>query len=303
MSHFIFIVVCCIWGTSFLLMKRSLLSFEFISVGAGRVIFGALVLGLFWLLQRQRWPFRLKDLGPLVLLAGVGYCVPFCMQPYVVGKVQAAAGHGSAFAGMLVCLVPLLTVAVSIPMLKVYPTKRQMVGLVGGLAFLVFLFANELKHGVPIACLLLGAISPLCYATANAYIKRRFQQAQPLALSLMALLLTAMILTPLSIAVETIKVNEAFWTALGALAILGVICTGIATFLFYKLIHQRGPLFAGMVAYIIPCLAIVVGWLDNEQINSGQLAAIPGVFVMVGLVQYKPPRDSAEAMTPESVEL
>ena len=119
----------------------------------------------------------------------------------------------------------------------------------------------------------------------------------------MALLLTAMLLTPVSIAVETIAVNEAFWTALGALAILGVICTGIATFLFFKLIHHRGPLFAGMVAYIIPCLAIIIGWLDHEQINTGQLAAIFGVFAMVGLVQYKPPRASAEAMAPESVEM
>jgi len=303
MSHFIFIVVCLIWSASFLLMKRALFSFDPISIGAGRVIFGALVLGLLWLLQRQRWPFRLKDLGPLLLLSAVGYCVPFCMQPYVVREVQAAAGHGGAFAGMLISLVPLLTVAISIPMLKVYPTKRQMVGLVGGLAFLAFLFGNELKHGVPLGCLLLGAITPLCYATANSYIKRRFQQAQPLALSLMALLMTSMLLTPISIAVETIEVNGAFWTALGALAILGVICTGIATFLFFKLIHRHGPLFASMIAYIIPCLAIIIGWLDDEQINTGQLAAMLGVFVMVGLVQYKPPRASAEAMTPESVEV
>ena len=284
-------------------MKRALFSFDCISIGAGRVIFGALVLALFWLLQRQRWPFRRKDLGPLLLLAAVGYCVPFCMQPYVVGKVQATAGHGGAFAGMLISLVPLLTVAVSIPMLKVYPTRRQMIGLVGGLAFLACLFASELKHNVPLGCLLLGAISPLCYAMANTYIKRQFQHVPPLALSLMALVMTSILLTPISMAVDTVAVNEAFWTALGALAILGVVCTGVATFLFFKLIHRHGPLFASMIAYVIPCLAIIIGWLDDEQINMGQLAAMLGVFVMVGLVQYKPPRASAEAMAPESGEV
>jgi len=303
MSHLIFILVCCIWGTSFILMKRALLSFDFISIGAGRVIFGALVLGLVWLLQKQRWPLRRKDIGPLLLLAAVAYCVPFCMQPYVIDKVEKAAGHGSAFAGMLVSFVPLFTVVVSIPLLKVYPTRRQLLGVIGGLVFLFCLFANELKQDVPLMYLVLGSISPLCYATGNAYIKRRFHHVSPLALSFAALAITGMLLAPASAATNRITVNESFGLAFGCLALLGVVGTGITTFLFYRLIHHHGPLYAGMVAYIIPCLAVVIGWLDNERITAGQLGAILGVFAMVGLVQYKPPKASADALAPESIEM
>ena len=301
MSHLIFILVCFIWGTSFILMKRALVSFDFISVGAARVLFGALVLGLVWLLRRRRWPLRRKDLAPLTALAAIAYSIPFCMQPYVIGRVEAAAGHGSAFAGIVVSFVPLFTVIVSVPLLNVYPTKRQMAGLIGGLGFIAFLFADELSHGVPLRYLLLGSISPLCYATGNAYIKRRFHHVPPLALALGAMGLMGLILTPISVALETVTVDETFWPALGYLAVLGTIGTGLATYLFYTLIYRQGPLYASMVAYIIPCMAIGVGWLDDERISIGQLVAILGVFAMVGLVQYNPPAADTAPLTPESL--
>lgn len=301
MSHLTFILTCCIWGTSFILMKRAMLSFDFISVGAGRVIFGAAVLAVLWLLRRQRWPLRWQDLAPLTGLAAAAYSIPFCIQPYVIEKVEAAAGHGSAFAGMIVSLVPLLTVIVSVPLLKVYPTKRQLLGVIGGLVCVAFLFADELSQGVPLQYLLLGSVSPLCYATGNAYIKRRFHHVSSLALALSSMGLTGLILAPLSAAFGKISVNAVFWPSLGYLAVLGVVGTGVSTYLFYVLIHRHGPLYAAMVAYIIPCLAIGVGWLDGEQITAGQLGAILGIFAMVALVQYKPPTAVAAPLPAESL--
>jgi drug/metabolite transporter (DMT)-like permease len=296
----IFILICCIWGTSFILMKWSLQSYGPISVGAIRVMLGAAALGLVWLLGRRRWPLRKADLAALTVVSLIAYCVPFCLQPFVLAKVQDVAGHGSTFIGLIICLVPLCTALVSVPMLKIYPTRRQVVGICGGLAFMLLLYIDELKHDVPLGYLLLGAISPLCYATGNAYLKRRFQGVPPLVLALAAMGLAGLMMTPLSMATETVRFNETFRHASGSLAILGVICTGLATYLFYMLIQHRGPLYAGMITYIVPCVAMLAGWLDKENVTLSQVVAILGMLAMVGLVQYKAPIHFYDAQQPEA---
>ena len=53
--------------------------------------------------------------------------------------------------------------------------------------------------------------------------------------------------------------------------ILGVIGTSVATILFYNLIKIKDTVFASMVTYLMPVVAIILGVLDNEKINIIQL--------------------------------
>jgi drug/metabolite transporter (DMT)-like permease len=77
------------------------------------------------------------------------------------------------------------------------------------------------------------------------------------------------------------------WTvALTSLAVLGVVGTGAAVLAFIHLVVKEGPLFAGMVTYVVPTLAILWGVFDGETITSRQLIAIAGVLAMVALVQF-----------------
>ena len=67
--------------------------------------------------------------------------------------------------------------------------------------------------------------------------------------------------------------------------LLGVVATGLSTVAFFYMVFKQGPLFAGMTTYVVPMLAMGWGLFDHEQISMQQLAAMAGVFVMVGLVQ------------------
>ena len=294
-----FVMICCVWGCSFILMKRALESFSFLSVGMVRVFFGAVALMLVWKWQKQRWPLTSRDMIPLTAVAIIGYAIPFCVQPYVVGEVQRLADHGGAFGGMMVSFVPLLTILVSIPMLGVYPTKRQFFGVIGGFACIYMLYREELGVDVPLRLLLLGSVTPLCYAMANTYVKRRFHHIPAVPLALGEMLITAAVLAPLALSFDPVQVNDALPMSIFCLLLLGVICTGIAGAMFYKLIQGHGPLYAGMVAYIIPCVAMLIGYLDGEQLAAGQLGAIAGIFIMVALVQFRPPAAFADALEPE----
>jgi drug/metabolite transporter (DMT)-like permease len=287
MSQALFVLLCLIWGSSFILMKKATDAFGPVGVGAYRVIAGGLTLALLWALFGRRWPLDRKHTLPLILLAAVGYAVPYVLQPYLVAR------HGSAFVGMMVSLVPLLTIAASIPLLAVYPTLRQVIGVVGGLGFMLVIFGDGLQRDVPPLDLLLAAAVPLTYAIANTYVKRRFRDVSPLALSMAALLLSGAMLLPWSVSTETVVMDERFTVALTSLLVLGVVATGLAMYMFYRLIRDHGPLFAGMVAYAIPAVALLWGWLDGERLTLTQLMALAGIFAMVALVQASPARSLA----------
>ncbi len=83
--------------------------------------------------------------------------------------------------------------------------------------------------------------------------------------------------------------RDAFWPAVISLLVLGVVGTGLAMFWFNKLIHDRGPLFAGMVTNLVPAGAVIWGWLDGEQVTTRQIAALAIILPMVALVQFGAP--------------
>jgi drug/metabolite transporter (DMT)-like permease len=60
--------------------------------------------------------------------------------------------------------------------------------------------------------------------------------------------------------------------------ILGVLGTGIANVLFFKLIQMSSPVFATSVTYLIPIVAFFWGLLDNEMLTPIQFF---GAFVIL----------------------
>lgn len=283
MAHLWFILICLIWGSSFILMKYAGQVFGPLSIGGWRVVGGAAFLGVVWLALTRagRWPMKRRDLPALSVVVLVGSCWPFVVQPHLIVKYQ-----DSAFFGMMVALVPLITIALSVPMLGLRPTGRQLAGVALGLACLMVLLGVGLAREMAVGDLLLAASVPLTYATSNTWVKRRFQDHSPLALTMSALGGAAIILLPMGLAAEPVDRSSGdLGLAVLCLALLGVLGSGLAWFLFLRLIQQRGPLFAGMVTYVVPIGALAWGWWDGETISTGQAVALLGVLAGVALVQ------------------
>jgi drug/metabolite transporter (DMT)-like permease len=66
-----------------------------------------------------------------------------------------------------------------------------------------------------------------------------------------------------------------------ASSILGIMGTAVATILFYILIKRSGGLFASMVTYGIPFIALSWGVLAGESINSWQIVGL--VIILFGV--------------------
>ncbi len=269
-------------------MERATHAFGPVGVGIGRLVGGAAVLVVVWWVQRGRHRVAWADVMRIAGVALVGTTLPFVVQPYCL-----AQGFGHSFFGMLVGLVPLATIVVSVPMLGVWPTRRQLAGVLGGLACMVLLVQDGTDRGMSAGLLALALTVPVCYALGNTYLKWRLSHVHAVPLTALVLGLAAAWLAPLELVPGALDrvglagpVQAEDWAlAVGALAVLGIVSTGVAVLLFIHLVVKEGPLFAGMVTYVVPVLALVWGAADGEAITARQLAAIGGVLAMVAVVQ------------------
>jgi drug/metabolite transporter (DMT)-like permease len=288
-SHLAFLLICVTWGASFILMERATHAFGPVGVGIGRLLGGAAVLAGVWWWQRQRHRVSLGDMARIAGVALVGTSWPFVVQPYCLGR-----GFGHSYFGMMVALVPLATIVVSVPMLGIWPAKRQFMGVLGGFGCMLLLLQDGAARGMSIGLLILALTVPVSYALGNTYLKWKLSHVHSVPLTAMVLALAAAWLMPFELlpgALEALGLEGPAYPrdwgmALGSLAVLGVIGTGVAVLAFIHLVVKEGPLFAGMVTYVVPVFAIMWGAADGETITALQLVAMAGVLAMVALVQF-----------------
>jgi drug/metabolite transporter (DMT)-like permease len=299
MHHLMFALICLFWGSNFIMMKKAGISFSALSISAWRLVGGAIMLLLIWLILRQRghehWPIRRNVMLPLILVGLLGSVYPYTMQPYLIVKYQ-----DSAFFGIMVAFVPLLTVLVSGPMLGVWPHLRQFCGVMLGLLCTIMLLDAGYDREVAWHDLLLGVSIPLSYAVSNTLVKRSLAELAPVPMTLSILSMSAALVLPVALLTEPPAQLDApplFWPVL-ALAGLGVLGTGSAYFMFLLLIQQRGPLYAGVVTYVIPVGALLFGWLDHESITASQVGALLGILISVALVQWPERHAVRQAASP-----
>lgn len=260
-----------------------------LDIGVLRLLCGAVVVGFYWWLSARGARFSRAQWGHILLIALIANALPFVIQPYLIGQ-----GFGHGFFGMMVALVPLATILASIPMLGIWPTWRQTIGVLGGFVCVAALIQDGSARGMSLGLLALAVLVPVIYALGNTYIRWKLNDLPAEPLTALFLGLGGLMLLPLELMPDTLArlglaspAEPHSWPmAIGVIAFLGVIGTGLCILMFIRLIQNQGPLFAGMVTYIIPVIALLWGRVDNERITSQQTLAIVGVLAMVALVQW-----------------
>ncbi|MFV0304585.1 MAG: DMT family transporter, partial [Moheibacter sp.] len=75
---------------------------------------------------------------------------------------------------------------------------------------------------------------------------------------------------------------------LGYVAVLGLVGTAIAMILFYKLIQQTSAIFASVVTYLMPIVAVMWGVLDGEKLTW--LHGVGGLLILSGIYLIQSPK-------------
>ena len=263
-----------IWGSSFILMKKGLLGLNPFQIGALRIIFTAvfvLVIGFKTLLQinKNQWKY-------IALTSLFGTFIPAFLFPLAETKVS------SSVCSILNSLTPLNTFIIGIIAFKVVFKKGQFIGVLIGLMGTAILIFSGTQSGsnANYYYSVLVLIASVCYAINVNLIKKYLYNVKPLCITtgnFLVLLVPAILVLFCSDFTTRIQF-QATQTAILYIVILGIVGTGIANIIFFKLIQISTPVFATSVTYLIPVVAFFWGMLDNETLTPMQLL---GAFVIL----------------------
>lgn len=175
-------------------MDRALQALGPVEVGIVRLMAGAAVVGCYWYFTRQRTHLSAIQWAHIGVVALLSNTLPFVIQPYLLGQ-----GFGHSFFGTMVALVPLATILISIPMLGLWPTRRQTVGVLGGFLCVATLMHDGSMRGMSAGLLSLAVLVPVTYAFGNTYIHWKLNDLPAEPLTALFLGLGGLMLVPLEL--------------------------------------------------------------------------------------------------------
>ncbi len=272
------IVLSLIWGSSFILMKKSLISLTGIEIGALRILFTAIVLAIIGghslkKIRRRHWKY-------LVLNSVLGNFFPPFLFAIAISKID------SSIAAVLNSLTPINTLIVGFFVFGFAFYKRQVFGLIIGLlgALYLILEGSTIHPEQNYWYALLIIISSVGHAFNVNIIKKHLSDLSSLAITTSNFLI---IFIPAGIVllntdfINSFSGSEEQMQSIFYVLILSVLCTAIAKILFNKLIQISTPIFSSSVTYLIPLVALTFGILDGEQITLSQFIA--GGVILLGV--------------------
>lgn len=272
----LFILLCLIWGSSFVLMKLGMFApdgsavLSAWQVAALRIFTSGLVLLPFAI---KAWRRITPALRGIILVSGwLGSFIPailFCL---------AESRIDSALAGTLNAVTPLSTLLIGWLIYRVPVAKSKLWGILIGLAGCILLFmqkAFDSVHHPGWAGLVL--LATICYGWNVHLVKQKLSGIS--AIDIATLAFSGMI--PFSLLLLVVSgyfrlplLEPMYARATIAASILGIIGTAVASVIFYRIVKLSGALFASLVTYGIPFVAIGWGLVYGEKINITQVIAL-----------------------------
>ena len=275
------ILLAIIWGSSPFLIKKALFKLDPFEIGALRLTLASFVLMPFLLKNLKE--IKRKDYFILFISGIVGNVLPYFLYPIAQTKID------SATSGVLTSLTPFFALIIGVIFYKLKATKKNIIGLIIGFlgTFLLILFSGSSGGFTTDVFGLFVVASTLLYGINLNLVKYHLKHLKPIAItsfSIVSILpITLYILFFLSPFHDHLNNFDFYKVELGYVLILGVLGTSIATIIFYNLIKIKDTVFASMVTYLMPLVAISLGVIDGEKINEVQLFGMAliliGVFI------------------------
>ncbi|WP_062056875.1 DMT family transporter [Aquimarina longa] len=269
-------ILSLVWGSSFILIKKSLIGLTPMQLGALRTLFAAVF--LFLIGFKSIRAIAVSDWKWVAISAFAGSFIPAFLFAFAETEID------SGIASILNSTTPLVTLILGMLVFSIRFNKNQFIGVCVGLlgCLALILEGASVNPNQNYWYALLVLLASICYAVNVNIIKRYMQHIPPMAIAngnFILLIIPAMIVLYFSdfFKIEVIS-NSKTHTSLLYIAILATVGTGIAKVVFNKLVQISTPVFATSVTYTIPIVALFWGVLDDEKFTFYQVIA-SGVIV------------------------
>jgi drug/metabolite transporter (DMT)-like permease len=279
-----FVLLGVTWGASFLFMKVGLGGLSAPQVAGARLVLGALTLGVFVLIRRERLPRDPRVWAHMTVLA-----VTFCVVPYLLfawAEQHVSSGLGSIYNAT----TPIMTAIAAGLLFRVERlTTLQILGVAVGIGGVVVIIGpwHALRFGEDLTAqlALLGATA--CYGFSLAYMRRFLANSGTTALTFSFLnigigAVIMLLLTP-AIAMSPVRLDAAI---IVSMLLLGCVGTGVAYIWNQNAVRAWGPTRASTVTYVTPVVGVILGvLLLGEQVSWNEPVGALIVFAGIVLAQ------------------
>ncbi len=278
------LLLAVIWGSSFILIKKSLIGLSPMQLGSLRIIITGFILFIAGF-------NRLKSLKSLsnrsikwIALSGfLGTFFPAFLFAYAETEID------SAIASILNSIVPINTLLFGFLVFKITSTKRQVFGVLIGFTGAILLISNGavINPNQNYWYALLVIAATVMYAFNINIIKRHLQNIPPLTIAIgnfVVLIIPAFLVLIFSDFFSSqVLQGPNFSLSIFYIFLLSLFGTAIAKVLFNNLVQISTPVFASSVTYMMPIVAVFWGLLDNEVLSLWQgiatLIILGGVYL------------------------
>lgn len=287
-----FVLLAAIWGASFLFMRLATVEFGAVATAAVRVgIAAVFLLPLLWL--RGLAPQLRRHWKPVFLIGLLNSGIPFACFAFALLSIT------TGMSAILNATVPMFGALIAWFWLKDRPAGSRVLGLVIGFAGVAMLawdkasFKPDASGVAPGWAVLACLLACLCYGLAANATKKYLDGIPPLVIAT-----GSQVGATLGLALPALW----FWPArmpggqawLSLLAV-GVLCTGVAYVLYFRLIEHAGPSRALAVTYVIPVFAVLYGVLFLAEPVTGWMVMcgiviVYGTGLSTGLLRWPRPR-------------
>ena len=270
--------LAAIWGASFMFQRVAAPEFGAIPLAALRLALGAVVLLPF--LWRERIHFPLRLWPTLLLIGAINSAIPFAL--FAWASQYAPAG----IVAISNSLAVMFTALVAFAFYGERVGGRHLVALVAGFAGVVILASAKVAGASTGLAVFAGTFAAFLYGVGVNLVKRKLADLPPIALAAATLGCAALVLLPFAIA-RWPDTPVSGWSWASAVA-LGVVCSGIAYALYYRLIQRVGGNRAVTVTYLVPLFAVLWAWLLLGETPTWRMA-LAGALILgsVALAQAR----------------
>lgn len=278
-KFFLLLIISITWGSSFILIKKTLPVFDPYQIGAFRAGLSGLLLAFIGFPAMRR--MTRKDIFWIALSGLFGNFLVVFIFPFAQREVS------SSLAGIINALDPVFTLILGAILFGIRSKAIQYIGAIigfGGALVLIYTSGSESSqsHYFYILLLIIGAalyaVSALIVEKKLAHIKSK-ELASSIYTIWMFPSLTILGFSGFFTEIDYTQTEtlESLW----ALVFLTVVSTTLVMFLFFKLVQETSAVFASTISLLTPVVAVLWGILDGEKFTFWY--ALGGVLILIGV--------------------
>lgn len=249
------VVLGAIWGASFLFMRVAATDFGAVPLVEVRLALGALVLLPFLWRSRAQFP---RALWPkLALIGAINSAAPFILFAWAAQRAPAGVGAiANAMTVLFTALVGFLFFGEKIGV-------RRSLALLVGFAGVVVLASSKVAGASIGWAVVAGATAAFLYGIGINLVRRHLTGLPPAAVAAATLGTSALLTLPFAVASwPQHEIPAQSWFSA---SMLGVLCTGIAFVMYYRLIARIGAGRASTVTYLVPLFGVAWAWMLLDE--------------------------------------